>query len=304
MPLKLRQGQVDVGGLVARIRSEFPDLTFDRTALNDDGEDHAVVILDDTWVFRFPRADETGSYAAGERRLLEALRRVSPLPIPDYRWISTTGDFAGYPMIPGRALSERLFARLPGAVQERVCEEIGGFLAGLHQLPASLISSSGGATRATWNGADYARRYQVRRARFAAGLPRELLIRLDRFFESFPQVVDQAPRVLIHGDLSEDHILLAPGADRLGGVIDFTDAGVGDPAFDFTFLWAYGDWATARAAQVYGDADLTAAIVARSRWWFVRYSVDRLWWNLSDVRVCDTAKVEGDVRRSLEALGF
>jgi len=58
------------------------------------------------------------------------------------------------------------------------------------------------------------------------------------------------------------------------------------------------------AARAYGAEDTTAETTARSRWWFIRYSVDRIWWNLSGARACDTAKVEGDIRRSLEALGL
>ena len=302
--MELQQGRVDVGALVARIRAVFPELRFCRATLNDGGEDHAVVILDDAWVFRFARTAECASYAAGERRLLERLRHVSSLPTPEYRWVSIAGDFAGYPMIPGRPLSEALFASLPRDVQEHVLEELGGFLGCLHRLSASLIARPDGVAGPAWNGADYARRYGQRRAQFASALSHDLLLRIDRFFDSLPEIVDPVPRVLIHGDLSEDHILLAPNGQRLGGVIDFTDAGVGDPAFDFTFLWAYGDWAPARAARRYGAEDLAVKIVARSRWWFTRYSIDRLWWNLRGARACDAVKVERDIRESLQALGL
>jgi hypothetical protein len=51
----LKQGRVDLDALLARVRAAFPELTFTRATLNDFGEDHAVVILDDAWVFRFPR---------------------------------------------------------------------------------------------------------------------------------------------------------------------------------------------------------------------------------------------------------
>jgi len=41
--------------LVARIRAAFPHFAFDRAVLNDEGDDHAVVVLDEAWLFRFPR---------------------------------------------------------------------------------------------------------------------------------------------------------------------------------------------------------------------------------------------------------
>ncbi len=303
MDLELKQGRVDLEGLVARIRAEFAELAFAQATLNDLGEDHVVVILDDARIFRFPRTAEAAALAAGERRLLQRLRERSSLPTPDYRWVSIAGEFAGYPMIPGRALSEALFTSLARDIQERVLEDLGSFLARLHRLPTSLMAPLDRPIGPVWKGVDYARRYRHRRARLALALPRALVVRLDRFFELLPEVVDQVPSALIHGDLSEDHILLAPDGEHLGGVIDFTDAGAGDPAFDFTFLWAYGDWAPAHAARLYGTGGATAKIVARSRWWFTRYSVDRIWWSLTGARSCDTVKVERDIRESLHALG-
>jgi len=302
MESELAQGRVDLGALVARVRAEFPELAFARATLNDLGEDHAVVMLDDAWVFRFPRTAEAAARAAGERRLLQELSQGSSLPTPDYRRVSVAGDFAGYPMIPGRALSEELFASLARDVRERVLEELGGFLACLHALPTSLVAPPDGPIGEVWSGADYARRYRGRRARLASVLPPDLIVRVDRFFANLPEAVDPAPKRLVHNDLTEDHILLAPDGERLGGVIDFTDACEGDPAFDFTFLWAYGGGAPAQAARAYGAGNATDGILTRSRWWFIRYSIDRIWWDLSGARACDTAKVVGDIQSSLEAL--
>ncbi|MHB8926136.1 MAG: phosphotransferase [Bacillota bacterium] len=43
-----------------------------------------------------------------------------------------------------------------------------------------------------------------------------------------------------HRDLSADHLLVDPQTLGLTGVIDFEDAAVGDPAFDFTGLAGLG----------------------------------------------------------------
>jgi aminoglycoside phosphotransferase (APT) family kinase protein len=300
----MKQGAVDLPRLIARVRAEFPQLDFTRAVLNDDGEDHAVVVVDDAWVFRFPRTAEYARFAVGERRLLARLNLVSTLATPVYEMISAHGDFAGYPMIPGRQLSEDLFATLPREIQERIIDELGSFLACLHALPIDLIRLPDGAMPPVGAGSDMARRYRQRRADLAAALPDDLIPRVDDFYAALPAVVDTAPKVLIHGDLTEDHILLAPGGDRLAGVIDFTDAGAGDPAYDFTFLWAYGDWTLARALSRYGTELDVEDLVERSRWWWTRYSVDRLWWSVTGARACDTEKVIGDIRDSLKTLGL
>ena len=50
---------------------------------------------------------------------------------------------------------------------------------------------------------------------------------------------DQAPHlVVLHGDLVEEHLLLSFNRERLAGIIDFGDVGLGDPADDLKGFWA------------------------------------------------------------------
>jgi aminoglycoside phosphotransferase (APT) family kinase protein len=45
--------------------------------------------------------------------------------------------------------------------------------------------------------------------------------------------------VLLHGDLSAEHVLIAPAGGHVVGLIDWADACLGDPAYDFKFLWVW-----------------------------------------------------------------
>lgn len=45
--------------------------------------------------------------------------------------------------------------------------------------------------------------------------------------------------VLLHADLSADHIFIDPATHRLKGIIDFGDVCIGDPDFDLMYLYAY-----------------------------------------------------------------
>jgi len=296
----LDQGRVDLAALIARIRGEFPDLAFDRAKLNDFGDDHAAVFLDEAWVFRFPRNAEVAAHTATERRLLDALRPVSPIAVPAYERISASGDFGGYRMIAGQDLSEALFASLAANVQARVLDEIGRFLFALHGLPAELVAAGGNASDG--DAARYVGAYRRRRARLAAVLGPDLLAAADRFYAALPGAVATTQAAVTHRDFTEDHILLAPDGERLAGVIDFTDAALGDPACDFTFLWAYGDDAPARVARAYGDEASTAGLLARSRWWFARYRLDQIWWSLNGDREYDVARLVKALPGLFEAL--
>jgi aminoglycoside 2''-phosphotransferase len=296
----LEQGRVDLDALVARIRSEFPDLAFERAKLNDFGDDHAVVFLDQAWVFRFPRNADVAAHTDTERRLLVALRPVSPIAVPAYDRVSASGDFGGYRMIAGQELSEALFASLPAEVQARVLDEIGRFLSALHSLPTELVVAGGNASNG--DAERYVGSYRQRRARLATVLGPDLLATADRFYAALPGAVATSQTAVIHRDFTEDHILLAPGRERLAGVIDFTDAALGDPAYDFTFLWAYGDDAPGQVSRAYGSEPSIAGILSRSRWWFVRYRLDQVWWTLNGDREYDVARLVKELPVLFEAL--
>ena len=302
---QLAQGQVNFTALLNRIKAEFPKLGFVEARLNDLGEGHAVVILDDAWVFRFPRTSEYAARGEGERRLLKRLRDQISVPVPNYDLVSATGDFAGYPMIHGVQLTETVFTTAPQSVQEELLRELGGFLSGLHALPASLLSGTDHLRPRLWRGSDYARRYHERRARFANITGHIPISRVDAFFAAFPEIVDVEPNALIHDDLTSDHILLAPNGRGLGGVIDFSDAGYGDAARDFAFFWTYGVWAPDIVADAYSEMEDRARLLLRSRWWFLRFSIERLWWHFETTRAsCDVVKVRGDILQTLDALGL
>jgi aminoglycoside 2''-phosphotransferase len=292
----LKQGRVDLAALVARIRAAFPLLAFERAALNDFGEDHAVVVLDDAWVFRFPRSAEIGVYSARERRLLQALAPVSPVAVPVYDHVAGNGDFGGYRMIAGRELSEALFESLSSEAQGRVLDQLGRFLATLHSLSPDLAVADSHA-----DAGSYVRNYRRRRARLAEALGPDLLARADRFYAAFPAAVASAHAVLTHRDLTEDHMLLSADGERLAGVIDFTDVAAGDPAFDFTFLWAYGDEAPRRVMASYGPTD--EGLLTRSHWWFARYRLDQIWWTLNGDRDYDVAEIVGALPELFGSLG-
>src|SRR5690606_27506483 len=86
------------------------------------------------------------------------------------------------------------------------------------------------------------------------------------------------PSKLIHGDIQENHILLPKGGRQIG-VIDF-DLRLGDPAWDFGALWAWGDWAPRFVFQHYAFAAEDPDLLERSRLQSVRYWVERLYWRI------------------------
>ena len=298
--MTILQGQVNVPALVSRIRNEFPELEFGKATLSDEGEDHAVVLLDDRWVFRFPRTAKAAARGASERRLLSQINARAKVATPNYEKVARAGDFSGYRMIPGVELSEEAFEGLTHSDQEHVLREIGDFLRLLHAQPVEMVSGQAGDFE---DAVGFVALHAERRERLAAGLGANLMKSADRFYEALPAAVATSQRVVIHRDFTEDHILLHPTEARLAGIIDFTDAGLGDPAFDFTFLWSYGLHAPEIVARSYGSEASTPALLARSMWWFTRYRIDQVWWSISGARDYDASKIMRELESLFDTLG-
>ena len=189
----------------------------------DDGYDFEVAIVDDDWVFRFPRRAGVEEALEVEIVLLPALAPALPVSVPAFEHISREPLFVGYRVIRGEPL---------------VDEDAGGiraFLEALHAFDPALPVER----------PDWVEAYSEQCAEFE----RLVLPLLDeerhpeakRLFGEAETLVDFKP-VLLHADLGPAHLLVRDG--RLAGVIDWGDARVGDPALDYAWLLngPFADW--------------------------------------------------------------
>src|SRR5690606_32545940 len=98
---------------------------------------------------------------------------------------------------------------------------------------------------------------------------------VERMLTDFPDLDPHPlPRVLLHGELSPDHVLYDEAAGKVTGVIDFGDMAIGDPAWDLVYLYEdYGEDFLTRALRAYPGDD--PGRLARMRWHLV---VDAVRW--------------------------
>jgi len=241
----------------AVIKDLFPEIEIGSLRRIEQGWDNLLLEIDEALLFRFPRRLEQEPQLLKEIRLLPRLAEVLPLAVPNPSFVYEGGGhyaspFFGYRKIGGVPLSREHFA---SDHTQRLVRQLAGFLSALHRFPLQLAREVG----LPLNGAqewreDYQRLFeQVRNAVFP-GLDAPVQAKWSARWNEFLEHEENfhfAP-VLVHRDLTMEHILCDPDSLTVTGVIDWGDATVGDPAIDFTgMLLDYGTTVMEQALQHY-----------------------------------------------------
>lgn len=178
----------------------------------EEGWDSLVLEVDGEWIVRVPRRDEVREWIRREARLLPELAAVLPVPVPRFEVVEDRDDvfFVAYRKLPGKPVDD------PPASLAR---ELGRFLVELHSFRARLKLP----------------RHQDPVERFVG----DVLPLLDqderrRAEAMFEQRLSTSETAVLHADLGPAHILHE--GVRVTGVIDWSDACLGDPALDFAWL--------------------------------------------------------------------
>jgi aminoglycoside 2''-phosphotransferase len=226
---------MEAGDCLAAVRAGFPALGARHAEPFGEGWSFWTFLVDDRYVFQFPRTGADDRLLCRELRLLPELGPTLPFPIPRFEWKGewTGRTFAGYRLIPGRALGT-------GDLDDSaLTRDIAGFLSALHTFPVERAAALLGEplTRDDW----IAGRVTLFERALATGrIPSDLRARVadaaDHALAS--GLLDTFPPALVHRDLAPVHLLVEGG--RLSGVIDFADATIGDPAIDFAGLLRAG----------------------------------------------------------------
>jgi aminoglycoside 2''-phosphotransferase len=187
------------------------------------------------WVVRVPKPE--ARWAVGdlvrELRLLPALVHWG-LPAPrDARAVRDDGGrlvAALHRLVEGRPLSARDLQEPAGA--DRLARQLGGLLTRLHAFPREQALALGVRELDLWND-QYAEMVEFCLPLLDARSSEWLEARVEHFHATGG--MGGAARVLVHGDIAPQHLLLDAAAN-LAGVIDFGDAMIADPALDFAGL--------------------------------------------------------------------
>jgi aminoglycoside phosphotransferase (APT) family kinase protein len=198
---------------------------------------------DGTWVLRLPRPRSYWAMPDLEREVrLLPLIEARPLAVAVPRDARLVLDEQGSPigalhrMVEGTPLADVHAPR--GAARAALCEAIGQLLSVLHSTPVRQAKQHGARAVDLWT-----HNYLPMVEQALQVLPPASRSWLQQQVAAFEArgASSAAPRVLIHADISGDH-LLVDDTGRLCGVIDFADALIADPALDFAGVLNHLGW--------------------------------------------------------------
>ncbi|TYS14153.1 aminoglycoside phosphotransferase family protein [Rossellomorea vietnamensis] len=245
-----------VNQLIDIIKRTNPDIQINEIQTNTNGWDNDILILNNKVVFRFPKSKEVAVKVKDEVSLINRLQLENPLvKLPKYESVYLDGEFKGvrYDYLEGDSLSDFEVINL---IKPQNAEIIGDFLTKLHSINLSEFKGAKILpihTKEYWEDL-----YNSVEALVFPCIKQSQKIEINNLFNDFfsNSNFSTTKKVLIHGDLTIANILFQKDKGLVSGIIDFTDAQAGDPAFDFAGLyWSLGPDFTAEVLSYYQVKD-------------------------------------------------
>ncbi|MBE7148008.1 aminoglycoside phosphotransferase family protein [Bacillus mycoides] len=225
------------------IKEALPDLSIHSYMQNEEGWDNITVIINDELLFRFPRKLEYANRIPLEKELCTILSHsLQEIEIPKYHLFyknncNTVPFCSYYPLIHGEPLTTELVAKLEKKELEVIITQLATFLATLHSIPLKRAETLGFPIEKTLI---YWKELQTKLNQYLTNNLTSLQkSALNRLFENFFANIAKSTfqNTIIHADFTHHHILFNTQNNTISGVIDFGDAQIGDPAFDFAGLY-------------------------------------------------------------------
>ncbi|MEQ3593332.1 aminoglycoside phosphotransferase family protein [Bacillus albus] len=225
------------------IKEALPNLSIHSYKQNEEGWDNVAIIVNDELLFRFPRKQDYAMRIPLEKELCTRLSySLHEIEVPQYhlfyRKDTDTIPFCSYyTLIHGEPLKTDIVIKLEDKELKIIITQLATFLATLHSIPLKQGTTLGFPVEKTLT---YWKELQTKLNQYVTS-SLTLLQRssLNQLFENFFTCIGTSTfqNTIIHADFTHHHILFDKQNKTVSGIIDFGDAQMGDPAFDFAGLY-------------------------------------------------------------------
>jgi aminoglycoside phosphotransferase (APT) family kinase protein len=234
----------DLSLLHSVVLGQFPELQgLPWRALTESWDSVALDVGGRT-IFKFPRDQGAAAALAREARVLATLRGKITLPVPDMTCLAGPPVFSWHPKIPGQHLLTRDYEALPEVAKERLGRDLGQFYAELHRVDPDYLAASGALPVAPWGAVE-----RIRASVFPL-LPDRVRPDAEAVLDAFAGLPpDPYGDVFGYFDGHGWNMAFDHDEQRLNGIYDFGDSGLGPLHQDFIY-----------SSMI--SADLTARVIA------------------------------------------
>jgi aminoglycoside phosphotransferase (APT) family kinase protein len=241
--------------------AHMPDYQVDSVVQVGEGLGNIAYEVNGELIVRFSKEPDAARRTAlliDEARLLAAVAEVSPLPVPEPTFTAAEQGYLAYFKLPGVPL-------LDMSRHERsdhgtsIAATLGELLTAMHAVPVDRwtdLVDTDDHPLAEWR-REAAETYMT----VVGQVPAVYRRPVETFLDATPPH-DGYTTAFSHNDLGIEHVLIDPVAWTVTGVIDWSDAAIVDPAYDFGLL--YRDLGPAALRRYRNDASDAAALTERA----------------------------------------
>lgn len=219
------------------IQKDFPNFSISSLRKIGEGDNSVAFSVNNKYVFRFPKHYDAKLQMQREIITLPIIRLAVNLSIPNFEFISPDKSFVGYQAINGVPLTSEIYTSLTATIQDDARQSIAEFLSQLHHIDLFSINNCGLEKMDLKK--DYAETFAQAKDIIYPNVStakRQVISDLFLSYLGNPENFAFSPS-LIHNDFSKDHILFDIVKQQITGIIDFGDIALGDPDYDFMYLY-------------------------------------------------------------------
>lgn len=224
------------------IADQFPDFAGCEVSRFGAGDDHWLFSVGNEWVARFPQRAERVPWLVREIEIISIASEELASSIPRFERVGEPTERFPYPFVFYRKLQGVSADQTPVQNLPGLAKDLGRLLGKLHRIDPLRIPP----TPTGWEGHSW----ELLRTELVAvadvarpRLSTALLIHAEKYLAGqMPAPIQDGPRRFIHNDICPDHLIVDPNTGRLVGLIDFTDALIGDVVLDFVGIIGIGGY--------------------------------------------------------------
>lgn len=233
---------------VKTIRRQFPNLNIYEWEKIDLGQNNDVIMVNNTYIFRFPKYSKGIERLYVETMILDKLEKNTSLEIPNFLYKSFASEevgkvFTGYKKIDGSPMWRDAIKDLEKKDKRYIVQQLTHFMREVHSVPLTTLEEEIKQTEQD-TFSYFETLYEKIQEKLFIYMNNKAKKRVEHLFDLFlrEEKNKKIENCLIHGDFGASNILWDNEEKIVTGVIDFGGSCISDPAYDFSgLLSSYGE---------------------------------------------------------------